>query len=203
MKRTNPQSLSRLAALLGAMFLSACASTRAPTANEGTHVAVVEVVHHDPVAAGFAVPLREAVIREAALYGNDGRPITLRIDLAGVHFKNPLLALTISDDSRAKGQVAVIDPATGQQTSTFKVRVNASQGMTGAGVAMSVIEMADPTGYVGAVHAVSNSMSATVNRSGTVKAMSENFATETLRQTFGDIRAKAVAKERKARAKAH
>ena len=203
MKTTNPQSLSRLATLLGALFLSACASTRAPSANEQTHVAAVEVVQHDPVAAGFAVPLREAVIREAALYGNDGRPITLRIDLTRVHFKNPLLALTISDDNQAKGQVAVIDPATGQQTSTFKVRVNASKGVTGGDVAMTVASIADPTGIVGIVDTVSNSMSATVNRSGTAKAMSENFATETLRQTYGDARAKTVAKERKARAKAH
>lgn len=203
-KTTKPKSVARLAALLGALLLSACAGTRAPSANEQTHVAAVEVVQkgRTPTSA-FTVLLRETVLREAALYGHEGRPINLRIELTRVHFKNPLLALALSDDSVAKGQVAVIDPATGQQTSTFPVRVNADKGMSGASIAMFVVGTLDPTGFVDLGAMVANSMSATVNHSGTAAVMSANFAAETLRHTYGDVRAKAVANTRLAAAKAH
>ena len=121
-----------------------------------------------------------------------------------MHFKNPLLALTVGDDNDARGQVAVVDPVTGQQTSSFEVRVNAERrGLSGAGVAMFVAGIIDPTGLVDMGTTTATAMSATVNRSGAAAAMSANFAIETLRQTYGDDRAKAVAKEREARAKAH
>ena len=199
MKKTPLQHLSSLAALLGALFLSACASTQhAPTANEQTHVAAVEVVQHGSAAAvAFAVPLREAVLREATLYGNAGRPINLRIELTRVHFKNPLQTLVIGDNNYAYGQVAVIDPATGQQTSAFTVKVDDRRGVSVGSVAMGVMRVADPVGVMNVVNAVS------INRSSASAAMSENFATSTLRHTYGDARAKAVAQERKAAAKAH
>jgi hypothetical protein len=199
-----PPRTSGLAALLVALLLGACASTPAPAANQQTHVATVEIIHEPTGATVFSGLLREAVIREAALYGNEGRPITLRIDLTRVHFKNPLEAVVIGDDNEARGQVAVVDPVTGQQTSSFAVRVNAERrGLSGAGVAMFVAGVADPTGFVDLGTTAATAMSATVNRSGAAAAMSANFAIETLRQTYGDDRAKVVAKEREARAKAH
>ena len=198
MKRTKPQHLFGLAAVLGALLLGACASTHAPTANEQTHVGTVEVVQHGPAAAvAFAIPLREAVIREAALYGSEGRPINLRIDLTRVHFKNALQTLVIGDNNYVYGQVAVIDPATGRQTSAFPVKVDDRRGVTAGSVVMGVARMADPVGVMNVVGAV------TINRSAASAAMSENFATATLRKTYGDDKAKAVAKERQAHAKIH
>ncbi|MBA3963408.1 MAG: hypothetical protein H0X40_16105 [Chthoniobacterales bacterium] len=193
---------SGLAALLGALLLGACASTPAPTANQQTYVATVEIAHEPKGAADFSSTLREAVIREAALYGHEGRPITLRIDLTKVHFKNPLQAVVIGDDNDARGHVAVVDSATGQESSSFEVRVNAERrGLNGANVAMFVAGAADPTGFVDLGTTAAKAMSATVNRSGTAAAMGNNFAIETLRLTYGDTRAKAVAKEREAGAK--
>ncbi len=199
-----PTRISGLVALLGALFLSACASTPAPTANQQTYVATVEIAHEPKGAADFSSILREAVIREAALYGHDGRPITLRIDLTRVHFKNPLQAVVVGDDNDARGQVAVVDSATGQASSNFEVRVNAERrGVNAANVAMFVAGAADPTGFVDMGTTAATAMSATVNRSGTAAAMGNNFAIETLRQTYGDTRAQAVAKEREAGAKVH
>ena len=189
---------SALAALLVALLFGSCASTSAPTANGQTHVATVEVTHPDRAhAADFAGTLREAVMREAALYGSEGRPITLRIALTRVHFKNPLQTLVVGDNNYVYGQVAVIDPATGQQTSAFKVKVDDRRGVTAGSVAMKVIGMADPVGVMNVVNTV------TINRSAASAAMCDNFATATLRHTYGDARAKAVAQERKAALKAH
>ncbi|MGI8955829.1 MAG: hypothetical protein ACR2II_02800 [Chthoniobacterales bacterium] len=198
-----PMRRSDLAATVVALLLGACASTPAPTANQQTHVATVEIVHAPDGAAAFSGLLREAVIREAALYGSEGRPIALRIELTRVHFKNPLQAVVLSDDNDARGEVAVVDPATGQQTSSFEVRVNAERrGVNGADVAMFVAGVADPTGFVDLGTTAATAMSATANRGGTAAAMSANFAIETLRQTYGDDMAKEVAKAREARAKA-
>ena len=199
MKNPRPHHLPRLAALLGALLLGACATTtRAPSANEQTHVAAVEVSHPDRAsAAGFADTLREAVLREGARYGNAGRPITLRIALTRVHFKNPLQTLVIGDNNYVYGQVAVIDPATGQQTSAFTVKVDDRRGVTAGSVAMKVLGMADPVGVMNVVKTVM------INHSTAAAAMSENFATAALRKTYGDARANAVAAERKAQAKAH
>ncbi len=187
-----PGTTPGLACLIATLLLAACGSTPAPSANQQTHVATVEIINHDPALATFAATLREAVIREAALFGNAGRPITLRIELIRLHFKNPLQALVIGDNNQAKGQVAVIDPATGRQTSTFTVQVGAEQGShVGSSIAMTL----DPTGLVAIGSAVSG------NRTKDAAAMSANFAAETLRQTYGDARAKVVATERQARAK--
>ncbi len=109
----------------------------------------------------------------------------------------------MSDDNDVRGEVAVVDPATGQQTSSFEVRVNAERrGLNGAAVAMFVAGVADPTGFVDLGTTAVTAMSATVNRGGTAAAMSADFAIETLRQIYGNDRAKAAAKEREARAKA-
>ena len=199
MKNPQPHHFPRLAALLGALLLGACATTtRAPSANEQTHVAAVEVSHPDRAsAAGFADTLREAVLREGARYGDAGRPITLRVALTRVHFKNPVQTLLIGDNNYVYGQVAVIDPATGQQTSAFTVKVDDRRGVTVGSVAMKVIGMADPVGVMNVVNTV------TINRSAASAAMCDNFATATLRHTYGDARAKAVAQERKAALKAH
>src|SRR5688572_23813008 len=99
-----------LASLFAALALTACASA-APgvmSGNETTYVESVEVVAHDASApAAFADTLREAVLTGAAFYGTTGRPITLRIDVDRVHFKNALRALTIGDDNQADARVAV------------------------------------------------------------------------------------------------
>lgn len=189
--------------VVGALLLGACASTRAPTANEQTHVAQVEIIQPNTAdMAAFAVILKEAVIREAALYGDAGRPIRLRIELTRLHFKNPLKALTVGDDNQVTGQVVVVDPSTGQLSSSFKVRANAEHGgVSGSAIALTVVGIADPTGIVSMGDAVASAMSADLNRRGTETAMSANFAAETLRQTYGDARAKTAAKSRRAREK--
>ena len=196
MKSTTAPRLSVLAALLAGLFLAGCAAgTHAPTANEQTHVGTVEVVGRDRASdAAFADTLREAVIREAALYGNAGRPITLRIALTRVHFKNAVQTLVIGDNNYVYGQVSVIDPATGQQTSAFPVKVDDRRGVTAGSVAMGVARMADPVGVMNVVGAV------TINRSAAAAAISSNFATATLRHTYGDARAKSVAREREGQA---
>ncbi len=163
-------------------------------ANVPTHVAAVEVVQLDASAPpGFAEALRDDVLAEAALYGDAGAPIALRIELDKVHLKNAAKALLIGDDYMAKGRVAVIDPATGQSLGTFEIRVNAQRhGHLGASIAMTVVEALDPTGYVAVGTMAANAASAGINRSGAEGAMSGNFAVEALRQTFGDTRARAV-----------
>ena len=193
-----------LAGLTAALTLGACASTPAPSANEQTHVAAVEVTHAvaaGPGAESFSVLLRAAVARQAHLYGDEGRAITLRIDLERVHFKNPLKAMLIGDDNQAKGRVSVLDPATGQETGSFKVQVDAERGgLSGASIALAVLGAFDPTGMIDVGSAAGSAASADIDRSGTAGQMSANFAAETLRQTYGDARANAVAKTAKEQA---
>ncbi len=193
-----------LAGLTAALTLGACASTPAPSANEQTHVAAVEVTHAvaaGPGAESFSVLLRAAVARQAHLYGDEGRAITLRIDLERVHFKNPLKAMLIGDDNQAKGRVSVLDAATGQETGSFKVQVDAERGgLSGASIALAVLGAFDPTGMIDVGSAAGSAASADIDRSGTAGQMSVNFAAETLRQTYGDARANAVAKTAKERA---
>jgi len=194
LQKAKPQHLPRLAALLVALLLGACAGAHAPTANEQTHVGTVEVVQQGRASeTTFADTLRQAVIREAALYGSAGRPITLRIALTRVHFKNPLQTLVIGDNNYVYGQVAVIDPVTGQQTSAFPVKVDDRRGVTVGSVAMGVMRVADPVGVMNVVSAV------TINRSAAAAAMSDNFAIKTMHLTYGDARANAVANERQAK----
>jgi hypothetical protein len=191
----NAMSLS-LAGLLAAMTLSACASTAAgglTGSGEPAYVALVEVVQHDKGApAAFAETLRQAVVRDAVFYGVTGRPIALKIDLDKVHFKNVLKAMIIGDSSLAKGRVAVVDPA-GQPLGNFAVQVDAERpGMASGSIAMAVVGAFDPTGLVDVATTVGTAASADINRPGTVAAMAANFSAETLRQTFGDTRTKAV-----------
>jgi hypothetical protein len=62
----------------------------------------------------------------------------------------------------------------------------------GGFTAMSIVGALDPTGLVDAGAAAADAGSAQLNRGGTEAGMSANFARETLRQTFGDARAKAA-----------
>ena len=179
--------------------LAACAGVAAAvrgvaSADVPSHVAAVEVVQHDVSAPpAFADTLRDAVLREAALYGDAGPPIALRIELDKVHLKNVMKSMLIGDDNMAKGRVAVVDPATGQPFGTFAVRVNAERhGHAGASIAITVLGALDPTGYVALGTMAAGAASAGVNRSGAEATMSANFAAETLRQTFGDARARAA-----------
>ena len=185
-----------LASLLGALALCACAGA-APgvmSGNEPTYIESVEVVEHDTAAPeAFAGTLREAVLTGAAFYGATGRPITLKIDVDRVHFKNALKALTIGDDNQAKARVAVFDRPTGQQLATFEVSANAdASGQLAASIGIGVAGAFDPTGIVDIVGAIGSAASADINRSGTATAMRANLAAETLRQTFGDTRTRAV-----------
>jgi hypothetical protein len=188
-----------LVTLSAALLLEACASTSLGVTpqDEMQHVSAVEVVQHDAKApAAFAEALRAAILREAELYGVAGRPLTLRIAVERVHLKNPVLALTIGDDNQAKGRVAVLDTATGRQAGSFPVKVNADR--TGVGVditrfvALSVIGALDPTGAVDIGAAAAEAGSAQLDSRGAQAGMSANFARETLRQTFGDAKAKAA-----------
>lgn len=195
--------------LFATLALAACA-TSAPgvmPANAISHVASVEIVEvaakGAPPPPAFAGLLREAIIKEAAFYGAAGQPITLRVELQKVHFKNMVQALLIGDDNQAKGQVAVVDPATGQQSGTFLVQVNAERSSgAGASIASTVIGAFDPTGLVSMGMAAGSAASADINRGGTTAGLVANFASETLRQTFGDAKAKAVnlARQKQARA---
>ena len=193
----------RLAGLLAALTLVACATTT-PPANEQTHVGLVEVVAKEPASQGFADLLRDALVRQAAYYGAVGRPITLRIELEKVHYKNPLKAMLVGDDNQAKGRVAVVDPTSGQETMSFKVQVDAEHGgLNGGSIALAVIGAFDPTGLIDIGTAAAGAGSASLRHSATATQMSVNFATETLRQTYGDARAKSVAEEIAAGRKAH
>lgn len=192
---------SNLVGLLAVLGLCACASAPASVgiSSEPTYVAAVDVVQTDAsvsVPDGFADALRTVVLSEAAFYGTTGRPVTVRIDLNRVHFKNVLQALIIGDNNDLRGQVTVLDVE--QQMASFPVRVDAerSHGLSGSGVAMGVLEVMDPTGILAIGHAVAGASSADINRSGTAVAMRANFADETLRQTFGDVRTRAVIRAR-------
>ena len=192
--------IGHLAGILSAMALCACAtrSVSVGVSNEPTFVSAVEVVQSDTaVPNGFGDALRTVVLSEAAFYGTTGRPLTVRIDISRVHFKNVVQALVIGDNNDARGQVTVLD-AEGKEMANFPVRVDAerSHGVSGGGLAMGVLEVFDPTGVLAIGHAVGSASSADINRSGTAVAMRANFADETLRQTFGDTRTRAVIAKR-------
>jgi hypothetical protein len=186
-----------LACLLMGLAVFGCATPAArgvPSGNEPTYVNSVEVIEHDSSApADFASAFREVVLKGAVFYGTSGRPISLRIDLDKVHFKNALRALTIGDDNQTTGRIAVLDPSTGQQLASFMVQADAEMsGDLAAFIAISVIGALDPTGIVDIASTVGSATSANLNRSGTAAAMQSNLAAETLRQTFGDTRTRAV-----------
>jgi hypothetical protein len=168
-------------------------------ADEPTFIGAVDIVTHDTSAPpAFAESLRGLVLTEGAAYGTTGRPISVKIDLERVHFKNALRALTIGDDNQAKGHVAVFDAATGRQLANFPVQVDAdTAGLSMSAIALTVVGAFDPTGAVDIASTVGDAASADINRSGTAAAMRANFAAETLRQTFGDARTRAVMLARK------
>lgn len=195
----------RRASILAALALCACAGA-APgvmSGNEPTYIESVEVVEHDTSAPeAFAGTLREAVLEGAAFYGTTGRPITLRIDVDKVHFKNALRALTIGDDNLAEARVAVFDRPTGAQLASFEVSANGDvSGQLAASIGIGVAGAFDPTGIVDIVSTIGSAASADINRSGTARAMRANLAAETLRQTFGDARTRAVTVERQNQAR--
>jgi hypothetical protein len=194
-----PPKLSRIVLLLASLTVSGCATKSAGVlrGNGPAHVAAVEVIGAgSAITPEFSSQLHAAVIKAAALYGNAGQPVTIQIGLDKVHYKNPLKALVGGDDNLAKGGVSVLDKASGQQLGTFAVRVNAerpsSAASVGTGIALFLVEAADPTGAVGVAHVVADASSATLNRKGTSAGLCANFAAETLRQTFGDERTKAA-----------
>jgi hypothetical protein len=186
----------RFAAVFVTLALGACASAAVGVTSltEPTYVAMVEVIgHDDSIPPAFADSLREAILSEAAFYGTAGRPMRLRVDLDKVHFKNALMALTIGDDNQAKGRVTVLDATAQTQMGAFVVQVDAERsGISGGSIAMMVVGAVDPTGYVDIGTTVASAASADINRSGTALQMRANFAADTLRQTYGDARAKAV-----------
>lgn len=157
--------------LLAVLALCGCASA-APgvmAGNETTYIESVEIVEHDTSApAGFADTLRETVLKGAASYGATGRPITLRVDVDEVHFKNALKALTTGDDNQAKARIAVFDRPTGQQLASFVVYANADvSGQLATSIAIGVIGAFDPTGIIDIADAIGSAASADINRSGT------------------------------------
>jgi hypothetical protein len=192
--------------MLAALILSACASTAAPgiAAKEPAYISSVEVIEHDTSAPpAFADALRDAVLATAVFYGNTGRAITLRIDVDRVHFKNTLQAMFIGDNNLASGRVAVLDPATATQLGAFPVQVDAERPGGGTGsFALDVIGVFDPTGLVSIASAAGSAASADINRSGTAIGMRVNFAAETLRQTFGDAKARVANKAQQDQARA-
>ena len=187
-----------LAGLLWALAVgsvAASASRGVAPAAEPAHIGAVEVVQDAAAAAPatFAETVRRAVLREAVLYGDGGRPITLKIVLDKVHFKNAVAAMLVGDNSTARGHVAVVDTVTLEQLGTFTIKVDANRrGASGESIAMFLVGAVDPTGYVDVATTAASAGSADIDRSGTAAVMSVNFARETLRQTFGDAKAKAA-----------
>ena len=185
-----------LVALLVALSWPACARTVPGVvgADESTYVASVEIVQNDAKApADFAGTLHDAMLGEAKFFGETGRPVILRIALDRVHFKNVAAAMLIGDDNRTQGDVAVIDQASGQELGHFTVEVDAEKPGDLAGeIALDVVGAFDPTGAVDIAHMAGDASAAETNRSGTIAAMIANFTAETMRQTFGDVRARAV-----------
>jgi hypothetical protein len=110
-----------------------------------------------------------------------------------VHFKNALRALTVGDDNQAEARVAVLDRPTGAQLASFEVSTNADvSGQLAASIAIGVIGAFDPTGIVDIAGAIGSAASADI---------SANLAAETLQQTFGDARTRAVTAERRSQAR--
>ncbi len=183
--------------LLAALTLNVGAAAARPAqgltfGGQQAYVAAVEIVQHDAGAPpAFADGLRSAMFAEAALYGAVGQPIVLNVDLNKVHLKNPVKSMLIGDNNVTAGHVVVVDQATGKPLGTFAVRVDAERHR-GASIVMAVVGVLDPTGYVDMATTVGGAGAAVANRSGTEIAMSANFAEETLRQTFGAARSKAV-----------
>lgn len=174
----------------------ACGSSAmgATIAGDTAYVATVEVVQHDADApAGFADTLRETMVRDAAFYGPADKPMTVRIELDRVHFKNAAAAMLIGDDNQTSGHVYVLDQATGEQLDSFTVRVDAEKSGDFVGeIALDVVGAFDPTGAVEIAHAAGDAASADINRSGTGGAMIANFAGETLLHIFGKARTRAA-----------
>ena len=95
-----PKKLSRFAFLLMSLALGACVSKSAGvlTGNGPGRVAAVEVVATGPaISPEFPGQLHDAVIKAGALYGNAGQPLTVKVGLDKVHYKNMLKALVIGD----------------------------------------------------------------------------------------------------------
>ena len=153
--------LGGLIALL--MFGPAIAANRGVTP-PASYIANIEIVQNDNGApAGFAEVLREAVQRGAALYGADGQPVTLKIEVDKVHLKNPVASMLIGDNNRARGHVTAVDATTGQVLGTFSIDVDADR--KGEALAMFIVGAIDPTGYVDIATTAASATSATVNRS--------------------------------------
>ncbi|HXV01365.1 MAG TPA: hypothetical protein VG166_12800 [Caulobacteraceae bacterium] len=160
---------------------------------EPAYVAAVEVAPDPAAPTGFAEALRAAVLKEAALYGATGLPLTVKIDLNRVHLKNPVQTLVVGDDDMARGWVQVLDPATGRRLGVFQVAVDARRGGgNGARIAVGVAGFLDPTGLVSLGATVATIDSTAGGRGRAEAMMTGKFALETLRQTFGDDKARAV-----------
>jgi hypothetical protein len=86
----------------------------------------------------------------------------------------------------------VLDPAAGQRLGLFQVAVDAEHGVNGAGLAVGVAGMLDPTGIVSVGATVASVAATEGGRSRAEARMIDNFAVQTLRETFGDARARAV-----------
>jgi hypothetical protein len=177
----------------GWIFLCPCAASSAPGLESGAdpgQVAAVEVTaRNTEVSTTFAETLKQALLAEAAEYGASGRPLTVRVDLEKLHFKNAAKAMFLGDDNIAKGRVELIDATTGQSQGTFQVRVNADRGGGGGGLLTAL----DPTGLSALAAAASGSGGGSKVETG----LSANFAMETMRKVYGDARARQVYLARK------
>ena len=183
----------RVAGLLAALILSACSSAGL-LANEPSHIASIEVIDHDKGAPpAFAEILRQTMVREAAFYGDAGKPFDLKIDIDKVHFKNMLKAMLIGDDDLTKGNVTVVDTTTTQPMKPFAIQVDAANaGTMGFSIAETVIGAFDPTGLVSLATSAGDAASSSVFHNGKAAAMIDNFSFQALRGVFGDDKTRAV-----------
>ncbi|MEP7210822.1 MAG: hypothetical protein ABI740_08295, partial [Alphaproteobacteria bacterium] len=176
----------RVASLLAALALGACAHVAVLPENEPNHIGSVEVIQHDKGAPpAFAEALRQTVTREAAFYGDAGKGYDLKIDVDKVHFKNIVMAVVAGDSSHADGSVSLTDPVTGRPKSSDKFQVTAEpNAFSGVSIAELVIGMMDPTGIVSAVSTVGDASSAVFFKNGTAARMIDNFTDMALWRTF-------------------
>ncbi len=184
----------RLAGALAGLALAGCAHAAMLPEKEPNHIGSVDVVLHDKAAPpAFAEALRLTVVREAAFYGDGGKPYDLKIDIDKVHFKNLIAAMLIGDSSHTDGSVTLTDPAGGPPKTSGKLEVTAERNaFSGVSIGEMVIGMLDPTGFVSLATTVGDASSATFFKNGTAATMVDNFADMALWQSFGDAKRQAA-----------
>jgi hypothetical protein len=123
-----------------ALGLSACSAHTGVLSKSGpSHVNNVEVVLAKPMGSPvLAETLRTKTLNEAARFGANGNPKTLRVSIFQYHKKNAAMSFLVGDSNRISANVTIIDSTT--QTEDGKLQFTSIddpyvQGVIGAVVA--------------------------------------------------------------------